>query len=162
MRCCRAPLRRGPACLGIRLFTLLIADGRGWRRLVVTFGRSRLRSDTLMRLFALTTIALISLASGCSQQKTPDLALALKGISKSSFLQCSGPPMLEIPQSGQDRMSFVSNLTRGQPIGIASPTALPVESCSGDAVFEEGRLVQVTFSGDQPMCSLVFAPCLNQ
>jgi len=115
-----------------------------------------------MRLFALTTIASFSLASGCSQQKTPDLALALKGISKSRFLQCSGPPMLEIPQSGQDQMSFVSNLTRGQPIGIASPSALPVESCSGDAMFEEGHLVQVTFSGDQSMCSLVFAPCLNQ
>jgi hypothetical protein len=106
-------------------------------------------------------IALASYMAGCSQENPAELGQALKGISKSRFLQCSGPPILQVPQGQQDRMSFVANLKRGQPIGVTGPTALPTEACSGDALFQDGTLVQVTFSGDQAMCGLVFAPCLN-
>ena len=59
-------------------------------------------------------------------------------------------------------MSFVTNLKRGEAIGVASPTALAPASCSVDAVFENSRLVSADFSGDQSMCQLVFSPCLQK
>jgi hypothetical protein len=83
-----------------------------------------------------------------------------QGHREGKFLACSGPPSLEYIQAGQDRMSFVTNLQRGQPIGIASPTAASPESCSVDAVFEHDRLVSSVFSGNLSMCQLVFVPCL--
>jgi hypothetical protein len=75
---------------------------------------------------------------------------------------CSGPPILEVSEAGQDRMSFVTNLKRGQPIGIGGAAALPAESCSADAVFEGGRLAGLSLAGNQGMCELVFAPCLQK
>ena len=98
---------------------------------------------------------------GCTQGVPVDLSARLKGISKSQFLGCSGPASLEYAQQGQDRMSFVTNLKRGQAIGIAGPTAFPAESCLVDAVFEQDRLVSSSFSGNQAMCEWVFAPCLG-
>ena len=95
-------------------------------------------------------------------RRHPNLGVALKGIEKSRFLACAGPPLLELPQGSQDRMSFVTNLKRGEAIGVASPTALAPASCSVDAVFENSRLVSADFSGDQSMCQLVFSPCLQK
>jgi hypothetical protein len=98
----------------------------------------------------------------CSQQPQADLNTALKGIDKSRFLSCSGPPSLEIPQGAQDRMWFVTNLKRGQSIGVLGPTADPVESCSVAAEFENSRLTNATFSGNQSMCQMVFGPCVQK
>ena len=104
----------------------------------------------------------ISLLS-CSQQPVPNLAAQLKGIDQSRFLGCSGPPFLQYPQGGsQVEMSFVTNLKRGQAIGIASPTAFAPEDCSVDAIFTDQRLVQAKFSGNLSMCDLVFSPCLSK
>ena len=108
-----------------------------------------------------TAVAALLMVAGCTQQAPVDLSARLKGIAKSRFLGCSGPPSLEFVQQGQDRMSFVSNLKRGQAIGIAGPTAFPEESCLVDAVFEQDRLVTSSFSGNQSMCDWVFTPCLG-
>ncbi len=108
------------------------------------------------------SLALVLMLSGCAQQAPPDLQAALKGIDKSRFLACSGPPILEMPQGDQDRMAFLTNLKRGEAIGIASPTADPTASCSVNAVFENSRLVSAAFSGNQSMCQVVFAPCLSK
>jgi len=113
----------------------------------------------LLRRFG--PVGLILAGAACSPQGTPaDLASSLKGITKSQFLSCSGPPILEFSQGGQDRMSFQTNLKRGQQIGISNPNTL--DSCSVDAVFEQDRLASATFSGNQSMCGLVFTPCLGQ
>jgi hypothetical protein len=111
---------------------------------------------------SLKCLVMISLMlAACTQPPTQDLAVALKGIEKSRFLACAGPPVLELPQGGQDRMSFVTNLKRGDAIGALGPTAFAPASCSVDAVFENSRLVSANFSGDQSMCQLVFSPCLQ-
>ena len=57
-------------------------------------------------------------------------------------------------------MQFLSNLKRGQAIGIGSPAGGPDESCSVNAVFQNDRLVSSDFSGNPSMCTLVFSPCL--
>ena len=67
------------------------------------------------------SIAIALVLVGCAQQPAPNLGVALKGIEKSRFLACSGPPLLELPQGGQDRMSFVTNLKRGEAIGSLEP-----------------------------------------
>ena len=110
------------------------------------------------------TDGMAQIASGTFRKGSDvhDPVVALKGIEKSRFLACSGPPVLEYPQGGQDQMSFVTNLKQGQAIGISSPTALAPESCSVNAVFENSRLVSATFSGNQTMCQLVFGPCLQK
>jgi hypothetical protein len=110
------------------------------------------------RCWIATAVALAS----CAQQGSPDLGVALRGIDKSRFLACSGPPVLDYPQGGQDRMSFVTNLKQGQAIGVLSPGAFAPDSCSVDAVFENSRLVNAIFSGNQAMCQLVFNPCLQK
>jgi hypothetical protein len=109
-----------------------------------------------------STIALLLTLAACTQQPQPDLSAALKGTDKAQFLACAGPPSLEDVQGSQDRMWFVTNLKRGNAIGIAGPTALAPESCSVAAVFENSRLISSTFSGNQSMCQLVFAPCLEK
>ena len=109
----------------------------------------------------LHSLALAVAVAACAQQAAPDLAAALKGVEKSRFLACSGPPILELPQGGQERMSFVTNLQRGATIGVSSPTALAPASCSVDTVFENSRLTSANFSGDLSMCQVVFAPCLR-
>jgi hypothetical protein len=106
-------------------------------------------------------LCLVTLA-GCSGPAPANLAASLKGTEKSRFLSCSGPPLLATSNAGQDHMSFVTNLRRGGTIGVSSPTAFPVASCSVDAVFQNDRLVSSTFSGDTSMCSLVFGPCLQK
>jgi hypothetical protein len=106
----------------------------------------------------LATLALMS----CSQQPQVDLSTALSGIEQSRFLTCSGPPSLELPQGGEDRMWFVTNLDRGQSVGLLSPTANSPDACSVTAVFRNARLANATFSGNQSMCQLVFAPCLSR
>ena len=105
-------------------------------------------------------LCLMTLA-GCSQPAPANLAASLKGIERARFLSCSGPPLLTTSNAGQDQMSFVTNLRRGETIGVTSPTAFPVASCSVDAVFQNDRLVSSTFSGDMSMCNLVFGPCLQ-
>jgi hypothetical protein len=118
--------------------------------------------ELVMRLRGFS-IAVVSLAlTACVQQPTPDLGAALKGIEQSRFLACSGPPILELPQGSQVRMSFVTNLERGDTVGVASPAALAPASCSVDAVFETSRLASARFSGNQSMCQLVFSPCLQK
>jgi hypothetical protein len=126
-------------------------------------GARRPRTKAIHFMHATIRCLLIALAvQACTQQPPADLSVALKGIEKAKFLACSGPPSLEYAQASQDRMSFVTNLQRGQPVGIASPTALPPESCSVDAVFEHDRLTSSAFSGNLSMCQLVFAPCLQK
>jgi hypothetical protein len=105
-------------------------------------------------------IALAAVLAACAQQPQADLGTALSGIEQSRFLACSGPPSLEMPQGSEDRMWFVTNLKRGDTIGVVGPTAAPSESCSVTAVFENSHLARATFSGNQSMCQLVFAPCL--
>jgi hypothetical protein len=105
---------------------------------------------------------LAALAATCSQQPPVDLATSLKGIDKARFLTCSGPPLLETSEGGQDRMMFLSNLKRGQAIGIGSPADGPDASCSVNAVFQNDRLVSSDFSGNPSMCTLVFSPCLQK
>jgi len=100
--------------------------------------------------------------AACAQQPTADLSTALSGIEQSRFLSCSGPPSLEIPRGKQTRMWFVSNLKRGAAIGIMPPAADPLESCSVDATFENSHLASANFSGNQSMCQMVFAPCLQK
>jgi hypothetical protein len=107
-------------------------------------------------------VAVVLGLGACTQQPQADLGVALKGIDQARFLACSGPPSLEQPSSGQDRMWFVTNLKRGAAIGLLSPTAPAAESCSVAAVFENSRLASATFSGNQSMCQVVFAPCLQQ
>lgn len=104
----------------------------------------------------ISTLALMA----CASHPEVDLGSALSNIDKSRFLTCSGPPSLEVPQGGQDRMWFTTNLNRGQTIGASSPAADPVASCSVVAVFENSRLTSATFSGNQSICQVVFAPCL--
>jgi hypothetical protein len=106
-------------------------------------------------------LTLVLALTACSQPAAPDLGVALKGIEQSRFLACSGPPVLEFPQGSQDRMSFVTNLRRGQSMGVMGPTALPSASCSVDALFENSHLITANFSGDVTMCQLVFAPCVQ-
>ena len=105
-------------------------------------------------------LLLIVIVSACSQQPVADLATSLKGIDQSRFLACSGPPILSYTKDGREHMSFVTDLKRGAPIGVSSPTALPPQSCSVDAVFVDHRLADSVFSGSASMCSLVFSPCL--
>jgi hypothetical protein len=107
-------------------------------------------------------VAVVLMTQGsCTQQPQTDLGVALKGIDQARFLACSGPPSLEQPSGGQDRMWFVTNLKRGAAIGLLSPTAAAPESCSVAAVFENARLASANFSGNQSMCQVVFAPCLQ-
>jgi hypothetical protein len=113
------------------------------------------------RLAQISALLCVLTLAECSQPAPANLAASLKGIEKSRFLSCSGPPLLATSNAGQDHMSFVTNLRRGETIGITSPTAFPVASCSVDAVFENDRLVSSTFSGDMSMCSLVFGPCVQ-
>ena len=108
------------------------------------------------------SLALVFALAACAQPATPDLGVALKGIEQSRFLACSGPPVLEYPQGSQDRMSFVTNLRRGEWMGVVGPTALPPASCSVDALFENSHLVTANFSGDLTMCQLVFSPCMRK
>jgi len=70
--------------------------------------------------------------------------------------------MLEYAQPGQDRMSFITNLKRGQQIVGAGPSAFAPGSCSPDAIFEQDRLASSSFSGSLEMCNLVFSPCLGR
>ena len=113
-----------------------------------------------MRCFGLIGSLLLVGLSGCSSKPGVDLSTALNGIDKPTFLRCSGPPILSQSQGGKDTMSFVTNLKRGSTIGTSSPTDLPAQSCSVDAVFQNDRLISSTFSGSASMCSLVFAPCV--
>jgi hypothetical protein len=114
---------------------------------------------TMMRL-DVRYVAIALILQGCAQQAPVDLPTALKGIEKSKFLSCAGPPILETQLGGQDQMAFVTNLQRGQVVGVASPTAFAPESCSVNAVFEHDQLVSSQFSGNLSMCQVVFSPCL--
>ena len=114
-----------------------------------------------VRLGLFSAILCVATLADCSQPAPANLAASLKGIEKSRFLSCSGPPLLATSNAGQDQMSFVTNLRRGETIGVTSPTAFPVASCSVDAVFQNDRLVSSTFSGDMSMCSMVFGPCIQ-
>jgi hypothetical protein len=117
-----------------------------------------LRANGRVGLVLLSAAAMAS----CSTQPPVDLSKSVQGMSKAQFIACAGPPSLEFSQGGQDHMAFVTNLKRGQPIGITSPIAAPVESCSVNAIFEQDRLVSSNFSGDLGMCNLVFSPCLGR
>ena len=114
-----------------------------------------------VRLGLFCAMSGVVILADCSQPAPGNLAASLKGIEKSRFLSCSGPPLLATSNAGQDHMSFVANLRRGETIGVSSPTAFPVASCSVDAVFQDDRLISSTFSGDMSMCSMVFGPCIQ-
>jgi hypothetical protein len=114
-----------------------------------------------MKHFTKVGLTVLAVAA-CAQSTVPDLPTALKGITKAKFLSCSGPPVMTYPQSGLDQMAFVTNLKRGQEIGITGVAESPADSCSVNAVFEQDRLVSSAFSGSQGMCQLVFGPCLGR
>jgi hypothetical protein len=80
----------------------------------------------------------------CVQPAAPDLDVALKGIEQTRFPVCSGPPILGYAQGRQDRMSFVTNLRRGETTGIVGPTALPPASCLMNALCKNSRLVDAS------------------
>jgi hypothetical protein len=107
-------------------------------------------------------LALAIALAACASSPPANLSAQLRGIEKSKFLACSGPPQLDYMAAGQERMSLVTNLAHGAmiPVGIASP--MPVESCSVDAVFEQGRLITATFGGNRAICDQVFAPCTTR
>ncbi len=47
-------------------------------------------------------LAMISLMlAACTQQPTQNLGVALKGIEKSRFVACAGPPVLELPRAAR-------------------------------------------------------------
>ena len=121
----------------------------------------KFKSPVFAKLTFGCLVSLILILAACAQQATPDLSLALKGIEKSRFLACSGPPILEYPQGGQDRMSFVTNLKRGEAIGVGPVVSGP-DACSVEATFENSRLVNSNFSGNLTMCQRVFNPCLQK
>ena len=107
-------------------------------------------------------LALLIAMSACAQQPPMDLSARLHGIEKSKFLSCSGPPQLDYIAAGQERMSMVTNLAHGAQIGIGIASATPLESCSVDAVFEQGRLVAANFGGNPAICDDVFRPCVTK
>jgi hypothetical protein len=107
------------------------------------------------------TLAVASVAA-CAQTASPNLEANLKGITKSAFLACSGPPLLDQPNGTTEQMSFITNLARGQVIGLSSPTALAPDSCSVDAVFANDRLASANFSGSLTVCNRVFLPCMTK
>jgi hypothetical protein len=104
-------------------------------------------------------LIVVVLSTACAQQSSQSLQAALQGIDKASFLACSGPPLFESPQGPQDRMSFVTNLARGEAIGIGLDKALTPASCSVDALFVDNRLASANFSGNLTMCDRVFSAC---
>jgi hypothetical protein len=57
-------------------------------------------------------------------------------------------------------MSFVTNPRRGETMGVVSPTALPPASRSVNAIFENSRLFDASFSGDLMQCQFMFVLCL--
>jgi hypothetical protein len=124
--------------------------------------RARHKPISIPICLVLTATAAAVILADCSRSPPVNLAASLQGIEKSKFLSCSGPPLLAEPSAGGEHMSFVTNLRRGETIGNSIPTALPVASCSVDAIFQNDRLVSSLFSGDQSMCSLVFSPCLQK
>ncbi len=112
-----------------------------------------------MRCNNLAFAGLLALAA-CASNSPANLSTALIGVSKATFLQCSGPPQLSMTQGDQEQMTFVTN--RSQGTGLVGPAAMPVLSCSGNATFRNGRLTSVTFGGEQTVCMDVFAPCQGQ
>jgi hypothetical protein len=96
--------------------------------------------------------------AACAAEPPVNPASGLIGISKAAFLRCSGPPQLSETQGNQERMTFLTNEASGA--GLVEPAATPVMgACSGNAVFQDGRLRSVTFGGNQAICTHVFGPC---
>jgi hypothetical protein len=117
------------------------------------------RRNPSLRVCVSLTISVF--VASCTGEPTTDLTTDLKGIDEAKFLSCSGSPAVSFSQGGQDRMSFVTDLRRGAMIGISNVASPAVASCSVDAIFEQHKLVQATFSGDSGMCSAVFSPCVT-
>lgn len=95
--------------------------------------------------------------ASCGGPPGPDLATGLRGIDEAHFLSCSGPPTVSLGEPGQERMTFLTNGSRGQ--GLVSPAAAPLAACSATAVFQQGRLAEVTLGGNPDTCVRVFGPC---
>jgi hypothetical protein len=104
--------------------------------------------------------AAIGILQACAPAPHAGLSEALQGIQKPQFLTCSGPPLLEWAEGGESRMSFLTDLRRGEAIGV-TPLGMPVQSCSVDAVFSRNQLITSSFGGNMTMCQMVFAPCLS-
>ena len=98
--------------------------------------------------------------SACAGPPAPDLASGLKGIDRSQFLSCSGPPSASLTEGGQERMTFLTDGSHGQ--GLFNPAAAPLAACSGNATFEQDRLVSITLGGDPNTCVRVFGPCVQK
>ena len=102
-----------------------------------------------------------ALAACTAQPPSGDLQASLLGVTKSTFTQCSGPPQLSETVGNQERMSFLTNRTGG--IGPFSAASAPVFACSSNAVFQNNRLVSVTFTGSPGgVCNDVFANCRDK
>jgi len=96
--------------------------------------------------------------AACTAGPSVNPASGLIGIGKAEFLRCSGPPQLSETHGNQERMTFLTNEAKGA--GLFQPAAMPVMgACSGNAVFQDGRLQSVTFGGNQAICTHVFGPC---
>jgi hypothetical protein len=98
--------------------------------------------------------------SACAAPSGDNLAAGLKGIDQAKFLSCSGPPSISLTEEGQERMSFLTNGSQG--MGLVNPAAAPMAACLGNAVFQQGKLADVTFSGDPDTCVRVFGPCAQK
>jgi len=57
-------------------------------------------------------------------------------------------------------MSFLTNDSQG--MALISPSAVRMAACSGNAVFPQGKLADVTFSGNPDTCVRVFGPCAQK
>jgi hypothetical protein len=109
-----------------------------------------------MQAFVTVLIGMLAL-SACAPPPQANLGARLIGISKETFLRCSGPPQLSMTQGDREELRFLTNRSRGA--GLVNPATLPVVSCSGNATFQNGSLTNVSFGGDQTVCTDVFAPC---
>ncbi len=111
-----------------------------------------------MRYRTPLTVVLLLAACG-AQQSSQSLQAGLQGVDKASFLACAGPPILDMPDGNRERMSFVTDLRRGAPIGIGLDQQMPQEQCSVDALFVDNKLASANFTGNLTMCDRVFSPC---
>lgn len=94
--------------------------------------------------------------AACATQSAASLAAGLHGIPRAEFITCAGPPILSYSSAGQEHLAFLAN--RAPPGTIGSNAFLP-GACSGNAVFENGKLVAVEFRGSPALCNQLFASC---
>lgn len=110
-------------------------------------------------MMRISRVLLVLGLAACATQSAASLAAGLQGITRAEFITCSGPPILSYSSAGQEHLAFLAN--RAPPGTIGANALLPA-ACSGNAVFENGKLVAVEFSGSPALCNQLFVPCLRK